>query len=51
MIEIMNVKVSNNYKISRMKKDVMLNQGRLSTELKCDGELVHEISEYLQNAI
>ena len=49
MIEIMKVKGSNNYKIPHVKKDVMLHQGRLPVELKCDGELVQEVIEYLAN--
>ncbi|CAK8566040.1 unnamed protein product [Lathyrus sativus] len=49
MIEIMKVKGSNNYKIPHVKKDVMFHQGILPVELKCDGELVHEVMEYLAN--
>ncbi|XP_058745183.1 uncharacterized protein LOC131617899 [Vicia villosa] len=49
MIEIMKLKGSNNYKIPHVKKDVMFHQGRLPVEIKCDGELVHEVMEYLEN--
>lgn len=36
MIEIMKVKGSNKYKISHMKKNVLLNEVKLPTQLKCD---------------
>ncbi|XP_050875083.1 uncharacterized protein LOC127078694 [Lathyrus oleraceus] len=49
MVEIMKKKGSNDYKIPHMKKDVLLTQGRLPTQLKCDRELVQKTYEYLYN--
>jgi replication-associated recombination protein RarA len=49
MTEIMKVKGSNNYQIPHMKKDMMLNQGILPTQVKCDRELVEDTFKYLSN--
>ncbi|XP_057453214.1 uncharacterized protein LOC130745087 [Lotus japonicus] len=49
MVEIMKEKGSNRYKIPHMKKDVLLAQGKLPTQLECDPDLVHEVHEYLLN--
>ncbi|MCH88251.1 transposase [Trifolium medium] len=47
MIEIMKHKGLNNYKTSHMKKDVLIAQNKLPTQLECDLELVREVYDYL----
>ncbi|XP_058752243.1 uncharacterized protein LOC131625398 [Vicia villosa] len=49
MIEIMNIKGSNKYKISHMKTYMLYNQSCIHTQLSCDSSLVQEVIEYLQN--
>ncbi|PNX74216.1 transposase, partial [Trifolium pratense] len=49
MIVIMKIKGSNQYKTPHMKKDVLINQGKLPCHLKCDLELVQQTCAYLDN--
>jgi exosome complex RNA-binding protein Rrp42 (RNase PH superfamily) len=49
MVEVMKRKGSNRCSIPRIKKDIMLREGRLPTQIKCDPLLYEEVVHHLRN--
>lgn len=50
MVEIMKIRGSNHYKIPHLRKGVLENENRLPLNLKCDAELVSEVSREISTS-